>query len=71
MAAGDPASIFRPDTHPAWIEAIHVVAFSFFQHNNLVMARHNSLAEAYLINQSVNTQIPATPARCWIENIPR
>lgn len=27
MPAGDPASIFRPDTRPAWIEATQVVAF--------------------------------------------
>lgn len=63
MPAGDPADIFRPDARPAWIEAAQVVAFFYFQHNNLAVAIHNNLAEAYLLSLSGNKQIPASPVR--------
>lgn len=52
MSAGDPASIFRPDTRPAWIEAARVVAFFNYLKKNvpgiLLMER---IAWHYVIHQ--------------------
>lgn len=42
MPAGNPASIFRPDTRPAWIEAAHVVAFFLLFTGLMIVARYPS-----------------------------
>lgn len=75
MPAGDPASIFRPDTRPAWIEAAHVAAFflvSYLQTcTHIQVINCNAIWNATVITDKFLTSIELPHLKSYLLGNPK